>query len=372
MRTRPQDSPYQNIVEHLDDIFCMISSGSSLRAACASDAKFPTFNQVSFQIRRDPGIRARYQAVKEQWKQNRSPSAKYFEQIIALIGSGMSVATACAQDPAFPHPDTFYNLCIRSPAKNERLRCALALRESLVRQRLGKFCESDFDAALQAIRTCTGASVAEVLKWPLPQQHTLLKRCARDPAFAERYRSAIAAREDPRLHRTEAYNRALDLIEANPLAAIKPLLKGSESRLPSLAALNWRIRRDPELSARAGVMRLQRRHSRQKLRAKPVFQTDLLASALATDRFYAAARFAAPKYLDPADRDDVISEMVLAMISGDLSIDEARRSGKEFARRFLRPQNRPKYSSLDEPVFADEGRSIAFVDTFTSDHWNFA
>lgn len=100
------------VEQHADELFGLITSGLTIKQACGSDPKFSLARIFAVQIRINPGIRARYLKVKSQWRLNRSPSGRFFARIITLIESGMSIAEACATDPAFPNPNRFCQVMI--------------------------------------------------------------------------------------------------------------------------------------------------------------------------------------------------------------------------------------------------------------------
>lgn len=238
-----------------------------------------------------------------------------------------------------------------------------------------RYSEELYAHALAAIRASKSANIKLILQRPLPGYSAIIRRCRLDETFRAKFHDALSNRDSPKRYRADAFVQALDLIKANPNIPVRKLLKTTTVRLPSARQLDWRIERDPSLQSLANPIRRLRRQAfsyRRKLAVKPPLPDHVLIAGLRMNELYAVAERAVSKHFDPADRDDVISEMVLAMVDGELSIDEAQHSGKEFARRFFRPQNRSLYRSLDEPVFAEESGSIPFVDTFTSDHWNFA
>jgi hypothetical protein len=361
------------VEEHLDELLRLIADGMTMRQACESDPRFPPHQVFAVQTRINPIIRARYLEAKDLWKVNRSPAGKYFERIIALIESGMSIAEACTTDPLFPHPDTFYQVTIRKPDRAARLAEAMRKRDAdpeFAGQR--SFTEAEWNAALDAIRNCADASIASALVAPLPSQNTLLARCRRDPAFSDLYQAAMNARPDPRLHRPAAYQEALDQIAAHPSLTIEAALSSSSERLPSAASLFLRARHDAVFRTAAAAVFRARKQERRRLTAKPVYHQHMLASGLALNEFYAIAEKAVSRGFEPADREDIKSELVLALLAGEISPEQAPRMGREFAHRFFKPQNRQRFRSLDTAAFGEDGSRMAFVDTFSADNWEAA
>lgn len=87
------------------------------------------------------------------------------------------------------------------------------------------------------------------------------------------------------------------------------------------------------------------------------------------NELYAIAEKAVSRYFEPADREDIKSEMILAMLSGEISAEEGAGMGREFAHRFLYPHNRQRYRSLDDDAFGEDGSRMPYVDTLTTDEW---
>jgi hypothetical protein len=184
------------------------------------------------------------------------------------------------------------------------------------------FTDAEYDDALQVIGSTTGP-MKSALKPPMPTYMALWQRGDREPAFAELLRGAMASRK-----RLKAEH---DHLEAEETEAA----------------------------------RAHRSAARRKLSEKPVYATHVLASLLRANEFYVVAERAVPRHLDPWDRDDIKSELVCALIDGSISIDDAARSGKEFARQFMSRQSRHHCRSLDTSGYESDGEK--WVDALSTD-----
>jgi hypothetical protein len=294
-------------------------------------------------------------------------SALHFDAITALIETGLTLQAACASNPDFPSASAISALCARSEIHRTRFDEAVRVGNAKGRDswRL-TYTEMQYDLALEAIRTGSG-SLKSILKPPLPTYKAVIQRCDRDPAFKLRYRAAMATHQNPLHLKPEAFTEALDLINANPNVSVPKLLK--RAGLPSRQTLDDKISRDASFAALARSIALKRKrvrsHAQKMLRTKPVYSENTLMGALRLNQYYAVANRAVPRNLDHADREDVISELILVMVGGSMSLEEAERTGTSFAREYLNQQRRHLFSSLDVSRYDTEG----WVERLSADEW---
>lgn len=229
-------------------------------------------------------------------------------------------------------------------------------------KRPGRYTEDQYSEALAAIRTQRG-SLKKILVAPLPTYSAIWQRCENDAPFKARYQEAMKGHADPRLTDAATVLAALDVIKANPTVNVDKLLSESGLDLRSRRTLNGILRRDRSLAAMAAPIRLERKKSRKKPVEKRILTTGNLVAALRSHEFYAVAEKAVPRKLDPWDRDDIRSEMILALFDDRLSVEEAARSGRKFAADFL--AQRRKTASLDVSRHGAE----AWLDSMSADDW---
>lgn len=78
-----------------------------------------------------------------------------------------------------------------------------------------------------------------------------------------------------------------------------------------------------------------------------------------SDGLYARIATAVPRWLSPALRDDVISDMYVAVSSGTMLADEIEQSARKFASTAANQfQNKYGHRSLDEKLFDDGGTTL--------------
>ena len=71
----------------------------------------------------------------------------------------------------------------------------------------------------------------------------------------------------------------------------------------------------------------------------------------------AAADAAVARWLEPADRADVVQDIVVAVLMGDLRFEDIPRAARRFVSRHNTAAGRYKTFSLDQPMFGDSTRS---------------
>lgn len=103
------------------------------------------------------------------------------------------------------------------------------------------------------------------------------------------------------------------------------------------------IRRD----ARQAERQRQREAERAE-RAIPIGER--FRTALTQNDIYAAINRAVPLRLPAHVRDDVLGEMVLAVLEGELDLDAVPAKAREYLRRYDRASERWKLVSLDAPI----------------------
>lgn len=92
----------------------------------------------------------------------------------------------------------------------------------------------------------------------------------------------------------------------------------------------------------------------------------LLAKQLSSNDIYAAAWSAVPRTI-PADvRDDVISMIILAVLEGEIRIEDVPRLSREFTNRHYRQFSKFDTSSLDAPLYHDSSKTL--LDTLTTEN----
>lgn len=137
----------------------------------------------------------------------------------------------------------------------------------------------------------------------------------------------------------------------------------SDQRVMALGSLKNAMRDNPQLDAVLRPLFLTNRlHTRPKLiTRKPIIRGPTLTGIIAgpSHEIFTAVDRAVPRHLDYHTRKDVMGDMMLAIIEGHLSIEDAPRRYREF----LRGTNRmfpTRYApvSLDAPAFRDSATPL--------------
>lgn len=239
----------------------------------------------------------------------RGASAKYIDEIIALVRGGMTGAEACAAKPDYPS----YRSLSEWATKNGRM------------------------AELRA-------------------------------AWRERERDPATATMKTNLTYTEEqYDAAIELLTRNPHKSIRSQASKLGLDLPGRETIYLRARRDPAFAARfAAAKHLVRSVvSRHTPRApKPVYRSNLLRRALLAHPIWKAARRAVPR---TEYDDDVIQEIVLAVLEGELAVEDIAVKGNTFGYRRL---GNHVFTSLDDRVRIKgrESERDTLIDTISADN----
>lgn len=239
----------------------------------------------------------------------RGASAKYIDEIIALIRGGMTGAEACKSNPNFPSYRALTEWATKNGRKDE---ISMAWRER-----------------------------------------------ERDPATATMKTNLT--------YTEEQYDAAIELLTRNPRKSIRSQANEIGLDLPSRKLIYHRARKDPAFAARfaAAKQSIQTVVSKHTPRApRPLYQSNLLRRALLAHPLYRAANRAVPRGKDYSE--DVIQEIVLAVIEGELSKTDIAAKGNSFG--FKRLHIPDGMISLDEPTFVRnrESERMTLIDTIST------
>lgn len=194
------------------------------------------------------------------------------------------------------------------------------------------------------------------------------KHVKRTPGARERLVEASSVRERHGRRASLAPQRRYtdDEIEV----ALERFAATKAGRVPNLSgvasswALYGRAYRNPEFRARlVAVMgeRVKRREA-AKPPVSPNGESHHLLNALLLDDLYCAARKATAGF-DPSDRDDVISELVLAALEGKYTAKDFKTKRTAAMRRAIGERNR--FRSLDAPI-SDSSNSDTLGDSLAN------
>lgn len=240
----------------------------------------------------------------------RGASAKYIDEIIALVRGGMTGAEACAAKAEYPN----YRSLSEWATKNGRM------------------------AELKA-------------------------------AWRERERNPATAKMKTNVKYTEAqWDAAIELLARNPRKSIRKASKELGLDLPPRESIYQRKRHDKAFEARwlaaVGILRSVKARHDGPTKPKSPTKSGLLARALRAHPIWAAARRAVPH----SDYDDdVIQEIVLAVLEGSLSAADIRSKGNTLGYKRIK---RHVFDSLDAPkrMQGRESEREMLIDTIATDN----
>lgn len=304
----------------LIEVLPLIRSGATVADACRSNAHFPDAKAIYALLKRRRELKLKLDqafADRDAMKAaNRLPplSDDQIEHIIAAVSNGALIKEAFAS--ASNRASSELRVFLRSrPDLKARLNTAVAEREASNRARGRQavvekrtWSDADYDAALDAIRHHRGRSIHEVLGNNLPTYNGIWDRSRRSVGFAERFRDAIGEQ------------------------------------------MAWR----------------RTTYAKQP---KRIYERETLRRGLNENDLYREVSKLFHRGMDPDLRDDLISNVVIAVLAGELSRDKLTVRGAAVGWHHQRQVNGRQMDTLDRPAYDNAKTSL--LDTITSDRWSF-
>ena len=287
---------------------------------------------------------------------------RHFDEIIARVEAGETMPAVCASDPKFPIYATLWRWATRDPQRSARMKAAVA------KQKEGAiFSAEAIEAGLRTIATSKVRHINEVRLPGEPSYGWYHKRSQTDPDMHARFYAALAARQaqpgfKPTRYDAAAYDRMLGEIASNPRRSLGALARCDE-KLPTVGALTQRRRRNSEFAAKAAeVVRAKPAffYARSKSRANK-YHPDELRRPLVTNDLYQRAESLVPKFHDVDLRDDIRSDMILALLEGR-SDEELRTERNAIVKSHHRRTSSRHIQSLDQIL----GEDFLVMDTLTT------
>lgn len=378
-----------NIERCFDAIIRLVEAGVPMNQARLQVPEKPTQNSLRHYMRQHPA----------QWERFKAARIAAFGCVVGgKAGQFSPEAWNAALHTIATEPGTHrenkrqgqptYNECWRKartdPDFKARLLAAIDARNERPGMKPTRYSAKKYEQAIKYIRENQDRKLSDVdlnlKRINLPSLAAVYAKRRLNGNIAEAYAEISSAR-GVRRYSDEQHSRALEILKSDPVNARK-ILRQNAGKLPSMNAICGRgktyavtaevfeearlVRREAYQEIWAAA-RLARKAKRREPRVRRVYETDVLKTGLLLNEAYRAAN--ALFHRGIPDRDDMISEVVLAVESGDISLDQIGERGKAIGWRFLNKQSDRRFDSLDEPVFEDG--DLAFVDTFTSDQWSF-
>lgn len=258
----------------------------------------------------------------------RAACARHFDEVIAAIRTGMTAKAACSSDDRFPDYGMFKKFAGECPKRRSVVADALASRVAKRSVRRRRHTDAEFLQVMEILRDNPDKTerwlFANVVGPELPTRLMVQSRCRSDSVFAALRKSMLDGRQ----------------------GSITPVIT-DKMRAAWIA---------------------RRKTNGQPAVARPAGQ---LRQALRRNDLFAMADRVVSRRLDPHIRDDVRSDIVLALLEGALDRDAIGKAARGFEVRAQHWDRRFSVLSLDRTVGGADGESVAFVDIFTSDNWTY-
>lgn len=364
---------------YFDEIVALIRGGMTGTEACASRPEYPAYCTIvewaTSHGRREEIMSAR----KERGPTGKqSPNRKYSE---ADWEAGLrTVATSDASSlprlnvPGQPNLNTMRKRAARDPAFKTKLDHAFAERRKRVRPAV--FEDADHVAGIRLWQSRQDLLWKDVdpllIAAGLPTIGAIYARSRRNRAMRKLFDDANAGRDkhyrQPSVSEDQ-FAAALDVLAAHPTVSVAELVSSGSVSVPSRNVLHHRRSKASKLfalKAKYDAVMAHRRKQRAALRPKPVVYAEyVLQTALSRDELYREASALFARFLP--DRDDMISEVVFAVLDGRLKREEIATKGAAIGWRHFNSLHQRGIDNLD---FKTENGTSA-LDNMTADQWTF-
>jgi hypothetical protein len=377
------------VVEHFAAIIARVEAGESVRRIC-DDLGMPTRNEFRWAIAADRAMRDRYDQAKVIWAKNRpafyravvkQTRARFYsvtgkrlqhaEEIIRLVATGMSLHAACRSQPYFPSPGQMRGQ-FRRDSELERKYLAASKHLRAPPQPVTTPIVDTVIAKVASGKLLRDACADVGIKVSAFQFRAL-----NDPAQRAQWLAAKEKGNEARLARgtLRHADAILALIEEHGMTVKTALASNPDYPSPSTfrnaldthAAL--RARYDSAV-ARQTVNRFIA--TRSAMPAPALIRSNItvilpgerLAASLSSNHLWRVAIASLPTNLDPDMRNDVAADIVVAVLSGDLSPHQIASEANRFIRAHNKKFSQFEFASLDKSVSIDS--TFTLGDTLTS------
>lgn len=377
--------------------FLELRSKGALTKNLFGNLDMPTHQQHRYRRKNNAAYRAAYFAITQSVPQKRAPRGPrpkgnsaggctyrdiFYQVIDGLKISKLGVTEVCR------------NIGISQARFVHAIRQDSLLYEQYISVlfasgRARRFSEAEYDLSLEAYGQYLG--VAERFEAPAgcPRYNSMVARGIRDHGFAARFRAArlrrlrslcengVPGRQNGYL--PGQYDAYLEAIRASNCRTKSEFKHQARVDIPTWWTAQNEAGRNPEYAERLQSALVakgwekgkrsaptQARARRTIKPAKPLLPAGQLRGQLFFDELYSASYAAVSKRgLFENDRDDVISDMIEAVLRGSMHEDEIGGRAKEFVTAHNRRSETYKFRSLDQTVSEDS--DTAFIDLVTAD-----
>ncbi|MGL3208298.1 hypothetical protein [Bradyrhizobium sp. BR 1433] len=365
---------------YFDDIIALVASGMSVPEILKTNPRFPCLNTWKGFVYNDrfPHRRKRFEWARAQsCRTPRGRSASHFDAIIALVAGGMQIKAACRSRPEFPNWPAFKQFLRKHPDYRQRLNDARPKKVVGEARARVKFAE-----ILSLIEG--GRSINSACSMCGVDSPSLYRMMRSDDSGTAQFNAAIAAREagpsalgagrfKKRKRRwTEAdFQEALEVIRCTTETSVESALQSP--LMPKSVVYKWALKTTARSEALRNALdsRPIAAHRRSVAKGpRPVYRQDVLRTGLLANEVYRQASASVPARLDRDFRDDLISEIVIGVLSGELRQEEVKTKG---LRSIWRTTRRP---FLEVPLnftpanSDDDDADFTTIDRRSSNEWS--
>ena len=373
IRLKTTDAVWETFLDHLRHL--------SIPATCALPG-MPDRRTFDRKRRSDPAFDARVTAIITDLDLRQLHRARFqASHWVELAGhlSTMSLREAC-ELPGMPSY-TYAFLRMRSdPVFAARVVEARG-RQTRALSRYNQALEPDAAADIweRFLRDLATTPLHELCSQAgMPRVPTVCNKRLRDPAFNERFEAVLAAK-GPKRGTITPERWAAFIAGLASCSSIRGICR--EPGMPCAVTVRHRCRSDPEF--RALVAEVLRRRTKARIagavtarrrrpaRVKPASApVQTFARQLSRNAIYRAVSAVVPASLPPITRDDIVCEMVLAVLEGQLAMNELKARAKDFVREHWRMFGTLRDLSLDALMFDDGGATLGDrVSGHGADYW---
>lgn len=219
----------------------------------------------------------------------------------------------------------------------------------------------DFDRLLDLMKANPGASVRKLIRenrarLQLPSRTAIATRCAADRRFAKRYRALMARRSE----QTEERRKS------NIDSQIEALSRGDITTADISNAVYEKARQSPETRQRLQAAVASRASVASTRYAEAKASRTATTAMLRDGRLLTSINRCLPRGLDPADQDDLRSELIAAAIAGEIRADRIAEDAKPYIKQ-ARSMFAYSFLSLDMPLDRDDAMGATIGDMLTTE-----
>ena len=264
----------------------------------------------------------------DQNKARKTP-AHVFERILDRVARGERLKRIC-REPGQPTHATFERYRKRTSEFATRFAAALGRRGGVVVK------PEIFDQVLA--RLSAGESIVAICGEPgMPTNPVIYDRVRRDPGFAARYKAALGRRIGVKVTSDQVDELVTALKGGAPLTGQRVMSYATVARYRRIderfaERISGLYIPNPRLTAAERAARAAARRDR----LAPFAHREAFVRALRQDEVYAVVEAAVPRGLPPDMRDDVKSDLVVALLTGEVQPAGAAAA----ARRYMAAWNR--------------------------------